>query len=349
MECCICFGEEENNIKCRNCNSSICFECMNHYIKSCSTELNTLPICPNTKCKSEYIYKDLKISEEVLSNYCDLLITYMTDNVNFENNNKNLDNIMDNLMKEKREFIKQKFPKCVSKVIKVCMKNKLRNLPQVKIKREMSKYKKCFNDFCKVGCLNLNNNLLECNFCQDIFCPDCQKKVIPKEKHICNKDEIESLKFVNNLVKCPECHIRVEKSEGCDSITCTNCKTNFTYSNGEKGGHGSHNAILKERKNIKFKFSEEYKYEEKIMLLLNFIDNTKPKKLSSSKVLSIFEKVSEENKVKLFKEYSKYYIHKTNIKKYCEKLIKIKELHEKNEIKYEKLEEIYEEIKILCM
>ncbi|KAI3364395.1 hypothetical protein L3Q82_011195 [Scortum barcoo] len=51
-----------------------------------------------------------------------------------------------------------------------------------------------------------------------------------------------------NAQKCPQCKIHIQRSEGCDHMTCTQCNTNFCYRCGERYRHlrffGDHTSNL---------------------------------------------------------------------------------------------------------
>ncbi|KAI4893881.1 hypothetical protein NFI96_024327, partial [Prochilodus magdalenae] len=51
-----------------------------------------------------------------------------------------------------------------------------------------------------------------------------------------------------NAQKCPRCKIHIQRTEGCDHMTCTQCNTNFCYRCGEKYRHlrffGDHTSNL---------------------------------------------------------------------------------------------------------
>tara|TARA_Y100001970_G_scaffold252395_1_gene326167 strand:- start:524 stop:1861 length:1338 start_codon:yes stop_codon:yes gene_type:complete len=67
-----------------------------------------------------------------------------------------------------------------------------------------------------------------------------------KQKHVCNPDDIESVKYVKqNSRPCPKCGTRISKIDGCDQMWCINpeCQTTFSWNTGEvcKSGTWLHN------------------------------------------------------------------------------------------------------------
>ena len=385
MECCICFSNEDedtdlNFIKCIKCDSNICQDCMSRYIEISSTKLNTLPTCPN-KCGCEYFYDTLKKFDELIDSYIVLLYNYLKNNPKFEIIVKESHkDIIEKIIKDKKQYIKKEFPKCVVKIINICMADKIKYIPKNSAsKNTIINRKKCINSFCIKGLLILNSDEdikeYECNHCKTIFCTDCEKE--KKYGHLCKKDDIDSLKYLNNMKKCPECHIKVEKSEGCNTMTCTNCKTNFSYDTGLKMDYGNnHNANINLNDPESYKFSRLYNdiYDKKIIKFLYKIENKEPitYEKGKTKLLKILEdiinyeeekkKKDEEDedsknendekddkktiklKIKLYKEYSKYMSNVIDIKDYFEKLGEIQRLHTEKELDLKKLKILFPDI-----
>src|SRR5690606_27036407 len=103
--------------------------------------------------------------------------------------------------------------------------------------------KKCMLLSCK-GYLNKD---MECSYCSTIFCKLCENE--KKKDHVCKVEDIESLKYVNSINKCPHCLTPIEKSQGCNTMKCTKCHEAFIYNHedniGIKGGGGNnHNANI---------------------------------------------------------------------------------------------------------
>ena len=64
-------------------------------------------------------------------------------------------------------------------------------------------------------------------------------------------------------MKCPGCKIPIQKSEGCNGMTCANCKTTFDYRTGSLSDHGSSNrpVTLQTKKIFDFEFKDYYQYD----------------------------------------------------------------------------------------
>jgi len=87
------------------------------------------------------------------------------------------------------------------------------------------------------------NKKLVCDQCHYAFCFDCNE-----EWHIGTCEELQEWKLQNNQVdkafvkytkssntqKCPKCKVRIQKSQGCNHMTCTNCSYQFCWLCGSK-------------------------------------------------------------------------------------------------------------------
>lgn len=53
-------------------------------------------------------------------------------------------------------------------------------------------------------------------------------EALRKEKELIN--EVRNMEYINKEAKqCPSCRIAVQKSEGCNKMTCTNCGNFFCF------------------------------------------------------------------------------------------------------------------------
>ena len=134
------------------------------------------------------------------------------------------------------------------------------NTSDVKNINRLKKIGKCFNNNCE-GIVFKYKNQIICNLCNSIFCSKCYKQIYPKvletynknindfeeinnpyfssydkdlikDEHICNKDDINTVKLLTDNVKnCPNCEFPIFKTEGCDHMWCPECHTMFNWSN----------------------------------------------------------------------------------------------------------------------
>ena len=86
----------------------------------------------------------------------------------------------------------------------------------------------CPNEQCR-GYLSTQ---YKCDLCEMFTCPHCLELIgIDKNSHhICNPDNVASAEMIKNDTKpCPQCGVRIHKTQGCDQMWCTQCKVAFSY------------------------------------------------------------------------------------------------------------------------
>nr|AAI54341.1 Si:ch211-208c9.4 protein [Danio rerio] len=97
---------------------------------------------------------------------------------------------------------------------------------------------------------------IQCTKCQFVWCFKCHS---PWHEGLKCRDYRKGDKLLRhwasviergqrNAQKCPRCKIHIQRTEGCDHMTCTQCSTNFCYRCGEKYRHlrffGDHTSNL---------------------------------------------------------------------------------------------------------
>lgn len=97
---------------------------------------------------------------------------------------------------------------------------------------------------------------IQCSNCQFVWCFKCHA---PWHNGLKCRDYRKGDKLLRtwasviehgqrNAQKCPECKIHIQRTEGCDHMTCTQCNTNFCYRCGERYRHlrffGDHTSNL---------------------------------------------------------------------------------------------------------
>jgi hypothetical protein len=255
--------------------------------------------------------------------------------------------LIEDLRKQRKQFIKE-FPKAIELVINIALTKKLNNIgKQNKLYLKnlvTSSQRMCMNSHCN-GRMKQENNHFECLKCATRFCVECER--IQKENHVCKKEDIESLELISTIPKCPKCKIPIEKSEGCNGMTCASCQTSFDYASGELSSHGSHNVIVGPQK-TKFKFDFKQSYPEEIGKRLFIIENNEPKEPSvlmlNNAVQKLFEKnengdneVIEDNLLKSFEKYLKT---KLNYINFINVTINVSELHQSDKLTMFELDNI---------
>lgn len=69
------------------------------------------------------------------------------------------------------------------------------------------------------------------------FCGNCYEKW--HEKTSCKKASGKFKSYLNKKYSrtCPHCKVRIEKSEGCHTMTCSNCHKQFCWACGKPGAY----------------------------------------------------------------------------------------------------------------
>uniref|UniRef100_A0A8D3A8K0 RBR-type E3 ubiquitin transferase n=1 Tax=Scophthalmus maximus TaxID=52904 RepID=A0A8D3A8K0_SCOMX len=86
---------------------------------------------------------------------------------------------------------------------------------------------------------------IQCETCQFVWCFKCHA---PWHNGLKCRDYRKGDKLLRtwasviehgqrNAQKCPQCKIHIQRTEGCDHMTCTQCNTNFCYRCGERYRH----------------------------------------------------------------------------------------------------------------
>lgn len=346
-DCSICYLplDSDINLKCSSssCFSEICIDCLEGYINHYLSENKGLPKCPSNSCKNgEILYSEVKKfnNTELSQKYAKLCVNHLKnsniDDIMSETNHKI---IIEKLRKERHDFIKKQYPIAISYVIENALKSKLNRIDKKNkehIKNAIKNTnKKCPNIMCYSGILDVD---FTCLSCTQKFCKKCEAKLKDDSPvHICKEEDLETIKMVEQFVKCPKCKLPVVRSYGCNHITCSICKTNFDYVTGKLASAGNHsNDTLVLRKYVRPSviISKECEDSE-ILNYLRKIENKEPENYSFSNVLLLLKKyineppttIEEINKLEntIAEKYEMYKISQKKKKEYHKYIILIQE------------------------
>jgi hypothetical protein len=270
---------------------------MTSYIDFYSRENKSIPICPNTNCKSEILLSNLSDlnDEETYKKYCKLctvaLLNDKKDDIIEETNAKLF---IKKIRDEKQKFIRQQYPKAIAYVIETCLQSKLKSIDK-KNKEHLSKLstktnKKCPDILCYSGLLDID---YVCLSCSQKYCKTCEVKIKTEEKHTCKQEDIDSLKEIEKFVKCPKCKLPVVRSYGCNNITCSICQTNFDYVTGKvtiAGNHSKDVYVPKKYNKPSLSYSKKDDFDKDIFYKLVDIEEKEPANYSFSNVLKDLKK-----------------------------------------------------------
>ena len=257
MNCIICFSPIKEKYCCsdQKCKDFFCQDCMIDLIEFCVGE-KMLPKCPSRDCTSYLTMTNMThLPKDLMLKYYQLCLDYfLKDQGNVIEKQIQEKALLKKHCEDRQKFIKEEFPEGISLMASIAFKPKLKRLEKQKAKvlKEQVKLRSCMNSTC-AGYLED----LICTICQTEFCKRCEKTV--DQNHTCKQEDLDSVNFVQGLINCPGCGHRVFKNEGCDSISCSICQTNFSYSTGEKGGHGSLNVKIAVNVEQRYKLSNTFK------------------------------------------------------------------------------------------
>lgn len=72
----------------------------------------------------------------------------------------------------------------------------------------------------------------QCGTCHIKCCLACREQL--SSKHVCQKENIQSIALlIKDSRPCPRCCVMIHKTEGCDHMFCTNCRTHFNWPDGK--------------------------------------------------------------------------------------------------------------------
>lgn len=337
MECVICFSEVDKHfIKCadKDCEAKVCIECGSNFLKYSCKE-NQMMMCPGSDCKSVYLNSEMKKLPNV-KDYHHLFVSYLsTENMESLESVMTAKKVIEKIRAEKLAFITSNFPKAITSVINIAMQSNLKKINKnnkLKMQSVLINSRKCPNVLC-TGHLD---NKFNCSLCDTMYCKTCERK--QTSDHQCKQEDIDSIKFVNDLVKCPKCKFPVIRSYGCNMMTCSVCRTNFDYTTGKLTQAGNHNAHETFEVKTSSSPSERYVgvYSERIFNVLLQIEKKKPLEIKVTSTLNALKRFKETPSDDLAKQvavlYEKHFMNKIKQKHYYKCMIKIEELHNENNI-----------------
>lgn len=344
--CVICFSDILGlSLTCvsPDCKSEICVECAKGYMKY-SCEQNEMMKCPDTNCKAHFVRSEVnKLGKELVKSFERVCCSYLL----IENETTDSKTIVERLRQERLTFINGHFPIAITAVISIALKKQLKSIDKqnlARMQKILNKRRNCFNILC---CGQLDNKF-ECNVCSTNFCNKCEK--VSSSQHKCMDEDVESVKFVNDLVKCPKCKFPIIRSYGCNMMTCSVCRTNFHYVTGVVTSAGNHNAhatfTVKNDENTIVRYAD--KYSGDILEHLSQIEKHRPVQSNLNDVvnsLKAYKQTTSDDiktalQTKISVKYEKYLRNKYERMHFYKCISKVQELDDTNTMSIKSLNKI---------
>ena len=301
MSCIVCYSQIDHKHQCSDirCKGAFCRDCLESLIDFCAEE-GILPKCMQRDCNSFLTLSDFEgLDKDYFIKYYKLCLNYFIKNQGHHIEKQIQEKaLLKKHCEDRQKFIQDEFPEAISLMAKIAFKSKLKRLEKQKaaVLKLNVKHRRCMNSTCAGFLVDMI-----CSICQTEFCKRCEKTL--EKTHECKQEDLDSVHFVNNLIRCPQCHLSVFKNEGCDHITCSNCSANFLYSTGEAGGSGSKNTKI--AVNIEQRYKLSILYKDKIpsscIKRLLQLESLEPKSISKDSMLVPVKKYIETKDEKMAK------------------------------------------------
>ena len=247
--CYTCYDElsARQSIYCINygCQSVICVDCINMMIQVCCENINMMPAC---ECECEYLASQLQpvLTAENIEGYTRLCAQWQRSRKG-KNDHRAL---MQALQAAVRSDIKESLPPAIAHLMVISGMD----LTVAKLKRKrypeqqtslVRQYRLCASYICKgrmFPTVHDGFDVLRCSECALLICVACDS-VRATGAHACKAEDVETVKTLNEITKCPKCGVAATKGEGCVFVTCPFCNINFNSKTGEKTLYGGHNPV----------------------------------------------------------------------------------------------------------
>lgn len=206
MECGICCQYINEVINCTVCNYPQCETCIiDNFI------LNNLNIPQCNSCKTS-----LKINHIIvnltLENYIN---SYKNNNLFLQYKINKYEQIYRTTEDEKTRI--------VAKISSEYLQRKY-HISKSEDKTQLWSLSNINNIICRCQCENIIYGNYYCNVCDKTICRWCYDY---SHEGKCDEDKLKTREMLDNLIKCINCGIIIEKYEGCSEIQCENCTTRF--------------------------------------------------------------------------------------------------------------------------
>lgn len=230
IECTICYCEYSSKLllTCPACQFQCCTSCMKQTISS--TEKTC---CPNPSCKIRFTQKFL--IENLGRTFYTSRIRKLEEDVLFREQQALLHSTQ-GIATWEREYRRQKQQQRFG--IRMTIG------PRPKYEDSLKIFFPCPQTNCRGFIEPGNTGNDSCPVCQTHVCLMCREQ--RNETHVCDPNILSNIAMLSADSKpCPSCGAQIQRSEGCNHMFCTHCRTHFHWGTGKiltesTNGHYNH-------------------------------------------------------------------------------------------------------------
>ncbi len=229
-ECLICYSEFETTkfTHCPGCN----FQCCKNCLKTC-IQTSKKANCPNHGCGLKFTRKF--IFDNLGKTFYTNVVRKFEEDVIFHEQKLLLPQTQP-LVQWEREYRKQKDLVRFGKRINIGARPKIEN--------ETLTFFPCPVKECRGFIEPQDGFQTNCRICSNSVCLKCREVI--SENHECNPETLANIVLILQTTKpCPTCGAGIHKTEGCNHMFCTHCRTHFHWVSGKvlrvsTNGHYNH-------------------------------------------------------------------------------------------------------------
>lgn len=234
----VCLGNARYQAASKYCTLAMCPGCLDEYLRIC-LQNRSLPRCPGCRSLLDPFVKSVRSA-------CRRWLDEWGHD-SLWRQGADYGEIVRKVVQSRNQYLVDNFPKAVTKLAHVMFPDKLRHIRREQKQRIHNMLERTSSSLMCImsGCFGTaledpQTGRRRCLTCSNEQCPKC-REVWLSDEHVCDPDILQSLEAIGRMRACPACGVPIERSEGCNHMTCATCGCHFMYDSGHIGGHGSHN------------------------------------------------------------------------------------------------------------
>lgn len=232
----VCLHNTRYSVADKDCTLAMCPPCLDEYLGVCHSG-RALPRCPSCRAL-------LQCTKSVRHACHQWLVEFGHDTL--WQTAVDYRALIQKVVASRNHYLVENFPRAVSRLALVMFPDKLKKIGREQKQRLLHIVERNSASSCiMAGCFGTmladdKTGRQRCLACSNEQCPRCLE-VWANSEHRCNDAVLQSVDEIRKMRACPSCGVAIERSEGCNSMTCAQCGCRFLYDSGLVGGHGSHN------------------------------------------------------------------------------------------------------------